>query len=67
MVTLVLASKAGDIPRGRLAVSAGDIRAVVRPLLRHRIFINFNADVERVGPDQIIDKIIQAVPEPSHC
>ena len=63
---LVLASKARAILHGRLAVSAGDIRAVLRPVLRHRIFTNFNADAEGVGPDQIIDKILQAVPEPSY-
>jgi len=63
---LVLASKARAILHGRLAVSAGDIRAVLRPVLRHRIFTNFNADAEGVGTDQIIDKILQAVPEPSY-
>ncbi len=63
---IVLASKARAILHGRLAVSAGDIRAVVRPVLRHRIFTNFNADAEGVGTDQIIDKILQAVPEPSY-
>src|SRR5208282_4026321 len=63
---LMLASKARAILHGRLAVSAGDIRAVLRPVLRHRIFTNFNADAEGVGTDQIIDKILQAVPEPSY-
>ena len=58
--------KARAILHGRLAVSASDIRAVLRPVLRHRIFTNFNADAEGVGPDQIIDKILQSVPEPSY-
>ena len=62
---LILASTARAILHGRLAVSAGDIRPVLRPVLRHRIFTNFNADAEGVGADQIIDKILQAVPEPS--
>jgi MoxR-like ATPase len=34
--------------------------------LRHRIFTNFNADAEGVDADQIIDKILQSVPEPSY-
>jgi MoxR-like ATPase len=63
---LILASKARAILHGRLAVSAGDIRSVVRPVLRHRIFTNFNADAEGVDADQIIDKILQSVPEPSY-
>ena len=62
----MLASKARAILHGRLAVGAGDIRAVVRPVLRHRIFTNFNADAEGVGADQIIDKLLQSVPEPSY-
>ena len=39
---------------------------IVRPVFRHRIFTNFNADAEGVGTDQIIDKILQAVPEPTY-
>ena len=39
---------------------------MVRPVLRHRIFTNFNADAEGVDADQIIDKILQSVPEPSY-
>jgi MoxR-like ATPase len=63
---IVLAAKARAILHGRLAVSAGDIRAVVRPVLRHRIFTNFNADAEGVDVDQIIERILKAVPEPAY-
>jgi MoxR-like ATPase len=63
---LVLAAKARAILHGRLAVAAGDVRAVARPVLRHRIFTNFNADAEGVDADQIIDKLLQTVLEPSY-
>jgi len=63
---IVLGAKARAILHGRLAVSAGDIRAVVRPVLRHRIFTNFNADAEGVDADQIIDKLFHSVHEPSY-
>jgi MoxR-like ATPase len=63
---LILAAKARAILHGRLAVSASDIRAVVRPVLRHRIFTNFNADAEGVDADQIIDRILKSVAEPSY-
>ncbi|MHB1556147.1 MAG: AAA family ATPase [Isosphaeraceae bacterium] len=63
---IVLAAKARAVLHGRLAVTAGDVRAVVRPVLRHRIFTNFNADAEGVGADQIIDRLLQTVPEPSY-
>jgi MoxR-like ATPase len=63
---ITLAAKARATLHGRLAVSAEDVRAMVRPVLRHRIFTNFNADAEGVDADQIIDKLLQAVPEPSY-
>jgi MoxR-like ATPase len=47
---IVLAAKARAILHGRLAVGAGDIRAVARPVLRHRIFTNFNSRPERLAP-----------------
>ena len=47
-------------------MSAGDIRAVRPPVLRHRIFTNFNADAEGIDVDQIIDRILKTVPEPSY-
>ncbi|MFO0892556.1 MAG: AAA family ATPase, partial [Isosphaeraceae bacterium] len=63
---LILAAKARAALHGRMAVGASDIRNVVRPVLRHRIFTNFNADAEGVDVDQIIDRILKAVPEPSY-
>ena len=39
---------------------------MARPVLRHRIFTNFNADAEGVDTDQILDKLLQTVPEPSY-
>jgi MoxR-like ATPase len=61
---LVLGAKANAIMNGRLNVSADDVRTVAKPVLRHRIFTNFNADAEGVGPDQVVEKLIAVVPEP---
>ena len=61
---LVLGAKANAILDGRLNVSADDVRAVAKPVLRHRLFTNFNADAEGVGPDQVVEKLIEVVPEP---
>jgi MoxR-like ATPase len=63
---LILAAKARAVLHGRMAVSTSDIRAVARPVLRHRIFTNFNADAEGVDASQIIDKLIKTVAEPSY-
>jgi MoxR-like ATPase len=63
---IVLTAKARAVLHGRLSVSANDVRAMARPVLRHRIFTNFNADAEGVAADQIITKLLQTVPEPSY-
>jgi MoxR-like ATPase len=60
---LVLGAKAHAILSGRLNVSCEDVRAVARPVLRHRLFTNFNADAEGIGPDQVVDRLLQAVGE----
>ncbi len=63
---IILGAKARAILHGRYAVTSEDIRAVCYPVLRHRIFTNFNADAEGVDVDQVIEKILQAIPEPSY-
>jgi MoxR-like ATPase len=60
---LVLGAKARAIMSGRLNVSCEDVRRVAKPVLRHRLFTNFNADAEGIGPDQVIEKLIETVPE----
>ena len=62
---LVLGAKAHALLNSRLNVSCEDVRKVAKPVLRHRLFTNFNADAEGVGPDAVVDKLIQAVPEAS--
>lgn len=63
---IILGAKARAILHGQFAVTAEDIRAVAYPVLRHRIFTNFNADAEGVDVDQVIDKILQTIQEPSY-
>ena len=61
---LVLGAKAVAVLDGRLNVGCDDVRAVAKPVLRHRLFTNFNADAEGIGPDQVVDKLLAAIPEP---
>ncbi len=63
---MILGAKARAILKGRFAVTAEDIRAISYPVLRHRLFTNFNADAEGVDVDQVIDKILATVREPSY-
>jgi MoxR-like ATPase len=62
---LLLGAKSRSLLHGRFNVAAEDVRAVAHPVMRHRIFTNFNADAEGIRPDDIIDMLIKAVPEPS--
>jgi hypothetical protein len=63
---IVLTAKARAILYGRYAVTAEDIRAMAYPVLRHRIFTNFNADAEGVDVNQVIEKLLETVPEPTY-
>ena len=61
---LVLGAKARALLQGRTNASFDDIRALARPVLRHRILINFQAQSERVTTDQLIAKLLDAAPLP---
>ena len=62
---LILAAKSRALLRGRFNVSCDDVRAIAKPVMRHRLFTNFNADAEGVKPDDLIDMLIKDVAEPS--
>jgi len=62
---LILGAKARAVLHGRFNVSCEDVRRIAHPVLRHRLFTNFNADSEGVTPDNLVDRLLQAVPEPS--
>jgi MoxR-like ATPase len=62
---LVLGAKSRALLHGRFNVSCDDVRAVIKPAMRHRRFTNFNADAESVKPDDIIDMLVQSVVEPT--
>ena len=61
---LILGAKARAVINGRVNVSCGDVRSVAHPVLRHRIFTNFNADSEGVTVEDVIDRLVDNLPEP---
>jgi MoxR-like ATPase len=61
---LILGGKARALMDGRFNVSFEDIRALAKPVLRHRVLTNFHAESERVTSDQIIEKLLKLVPVP---
>jgi MoxR-like ATPase len=61
---LILGGKARAILHGRLHVTTDDIKEVAYPVLRHRLVTTFNADAEGVTTDDVITRLIQAIPLP---
>jgi MoxR-like ATPase len=61
---LILGAKARAVIRGRANVSCKDVRFAANPVLRHRIFTNFNADSEGVTTVDIVNRVLKEVPEP---
>jgi MoxR-like ATPase len=62
--SLILAGKARALILGRYHVSVADIHALARPVLRHRIIPNFYAESERITPDNLVERLLEAVPPP---
>jgi MoxR-like ATPase len=60
---LILGAKSWAALSGSYAPSCEDVRRVVRPVLRHRIFRNFSAEAEGVTTEDIIEALLAAVPE----
>jgi len=61
---LALGGKARALMHGRFHVSYDDIRALSVPILRHRVLLNFHAESDRVSPDEIVRRLLEALPAP---
>jgi MoxR-like ATPase len=59
---LILGGKARALLEGRFHVTVEDIQTLARPVLRHRMVVNFAAESEGISSDQVIDRIIAATP-----
>jgi MoxR-like ATPase len=56
--SLVLASKARAVLHGRTTASLEDLKALARPILRHRIVTNFHAESEGITPVAVVDHLV---------
>ena len=59
---LVLAGKARALLHGRTHVSVEDIAALALPVLRHRIVPTFTAEAQGLGVDDLIRRLLEALP-----
>jgi MoxR-like ATPase len=59
---LILGGKARALLHGRTHVSTDDIQALAKPVLRHRLVVNFSAESEGIGADNVIDRLLEITP-----
>ena len=62
---LITGGKAMAAMDGRPSVSLEDVRRIAVPVLRHRISTNFQAQAEGMSTDDIVQRLIEEIPEPS--
>ena len=62
-MNLILAAKAHAVLDGRHHVSTDDVAAVADPILRHRLIRNFTAQSEGVEVEDIIKRLLKALPK----
>ena len=43
-------------------MTCGDVQALAKPVLRHRLVMSFAAESEGIGPDQIVDRLLSITP-----
>ena len=61
---LIMAAKVEALLDDRKAAAIEDVRRVVYPALRHRLFLSYEAQSEGLHPDRILDEVLKAVRAP---
>ena len=56
---LILGAKTRSILDGRPTPDISDVIAVAKPVLRHRLVTNFNAEADGVGTIEIVEKLLE--------
>jgi MoxR-like ATPase len=59
---LILGAKARALLQGRTHVTCDDVQVLAKPVLRHRLVLNFAAESEGVTADSVIDQLLAATP-----
>lgn len=63
-ISLFLASKARALMEGREFVTPDDVKFMTPPVLRHRIILKPEAEIEGATPDQILQNVLAQVKVP---
>ena len=60
--SLLVGAKAEALLDGRSVPAPEDVRRVALPVLRHRILLNFQAEADGLDADQIVGRVLEAIP-----
>ncbi|MCA9059713.1 MAG: MoxR family ATPase, partial [Planctomycetaceae bacterium] len=63
---LILGARAHALLHGRFHVTTEDVRAVAKPVLRHRIMTTFAAASQGVTSDNVVERLLKFVPVELH-
>lgn len=63
-VALLRCSRAMAALEGRSYITPDDVKMVARPVLRHRIILRPEAELEGLSTDQLIESVLSVVPVP---
>jgi MoxR-like ATPase len=63
-INLVAAARALALLRGRHYVLPEDLRTIAPDVLRHRLVLSYEALGDDVGPDQVVDAVLERIPVP---
>jgi len=61
---MILTAKANALLQGRYAVTKEDLDAVARPVLRHRVLVNFKAEAEGITSDDVTNHLLKTIALP---
>lgn len=59
--SLIKLAKARALVAGRYHVSIADIKSVAKPVLRHRLLLNYEGEAEGKTADELVDIVLQTI------
>jgi MoxR-like ATPase len=59
---LIVGAKARALMERRTHATVDDIQALAKPVLRHRIVVNFAAESDGVTSDDVIERLLESTP-----
>jgi MoxR-like ATPase len=63
-IALLLAGKTLAAFRGRTYVTPDDIKFLAPPVLRHRLLLKAEAEIEGLTPDRVVERLLARIPVP---